>query len=64
MSNFGCSVNANLAAMVANPEDLIYGREGSSVVDAMTAAKAVGSYRSAVPTGKNGLKDINTKKGN
>ena len=64
MSNFGCSVNANLAAMVANPEDLIHGREGSSVVDSETAAKAVNSYRSAKPTGAQGLQDINTKKGN
>ena len=29
MSNFGCGVNSNLAAMVANPEDLIHGREGN-----------------------------------
>ena len=29
MSNFGCGVNSDLAAMVANPEDLIHGREGS-----------------------------------
>ena len=62
MSNTGCSVNGNLAAMVANPEDLIYGREGNSVVDAMTSAKAVNSYRNAAPTGKEGLKDISTKK--
>ena len=64
MSNFGCAVNANLAAMVANPEDLIHGREGSGVGDTLTATKAVESYRSAPPTGKSGLKDINTKKGN
>ena len=27
MSNFGCGVNSNIAAMVANPEDLLHGRE-------------------------------------
>ncbi len=64
MSNFGCAVNSNLAAMVANPEDLISGREDSGLGDSQTATKAVESYRSAVPTGKGGLKDINTKKGN
>ena len=64
MPNAGCAVNTNLAAMIANPEDLIHGREGSSVVDAMTSAKAVQSYRSAAPTGKGGLQDISTKKGN
>jgi pilus assembly protein CpaD len=62
MSNFGCSVNANLAAMVANPEDLVHGREGSGVGDTLTATKAVESYRKATPTGDSGLKDINTKK--
>lgn len=62
MSNFGCSVNSNLAAMVANPEDLIHGREGSGVGDAVTAAKAVGAYRKAEPTGAKGLQEISTKK--
>ncbi|WP_294120319.1 CpaD family pilus assembly protein [Sphingomonas sp.] len=62
MSNFGCSVNANLAAMVANPEDLVQGREGSGIGDTLTATKAVESYRRATPTGDQGLKDINTKK--
>ena len=64
MSNFGCGVNSNLAAMIANPEDLIHGREGSGVVDAMTSTKAINSYRSTAPTGTQGLKEISTKKGN
>ena len=62
LSNLGCAVNSNMAAMVANPEDLIYGREGSGVGDPRTSSKAVQSYRSAVPTGQDGLKDISTKK--
>ncbi len=61
MTNFGCGVNANLAAMVANPEDLLHGREGSGVGDAITSAKAVGLYRGMKPTGGDGLKDISTK---
>jgi pilus assembly protein CpaD len=60
-SNFGCGVNSNLAAMVANPEDLLHGREGSGVGDNRTGAKAVILYRSAPPTGAKGLQDINTK---
>ena len=64
MSNFGCSVNANLAAMVANPEDLVHGRDGGGVGDAETATKAVETYRKAVPTGTKGLQELNTKKGN
>jgi pilus assembly protein CpaD len=62
MSNFGCGVNANLAAMVANPEDLVHGREGTGIGDPMTGAKAVNAYRSAAPTGNKGLQDINTQK--
>ncbi len=61
MSNFGCGVNSNLAAMVANPEDLIHGREGSAVVDAQTASKAVATYRASPPTGTKGLKEESTK---
>ncbi|MBA2466102.1 MAG: CpaD family pilus assembly protein [Sphingomonas sp.] len=63
MSNFGCSVNANLAAMVADPQDLVHGREGTGVGDAATSAKAVGAYRRSTPTGAKGLQDISTKKG-
>jgi pilus assembly protein CpaD len=64
MSNYGCSVNSNLAAMVANPEDLLHGREGDAVVDAATATRGVGVYRTTPPTGTKGLQDVNTKKGN
>jgi pilus assembly protein CpaD len=63
LPGLGCAVNGNLAAMVANPEDLIHGREGSGVLDAATAVKAVNTYRKAEPTGTQGLKDISTKKG-
>ena len=61
MSNFGCAVNSNLAAMVANPEDLVHGREGTGIGDTTTAAKAVQLYRTTPPTGTKGLQDINTK---
>lgn len=60
MPNFGCSVNGALAAMVANPEDLISGRPGAATVDARTSARAVRSYRDATPTGDGGLQDIST----
>jgi pilus assembly protein CpaD len=61
MPGFGCAVNGNLAAMVANPEDLFHGREGSTIIDTATASKAVDTYRSAKPTGAGGLQDISTK---
>lgn len=63
MSNYGCAMGANMAAMVAHPGDLEYGREGDALVDALTASKAIQSYRTAKPTGEEGLKDVNTKKG-
>ena len=68
MPNFGCGVNSALALMVANPEDLVHGREGSGVGDAATAAKAVTMYRNWPLTGiqpgqsLRPLKDTNTKK--
>lgn len=62
MSNFGCAVNGNLAAMVADPQDLFHGREGTGVGDAAAASKAVDLYRRAAPTGEKGLQDISTKK--
>jgi pilus assembly protein CpaD len=63
MSNFGCAVNGNLAAMIADPNDLVWGREGSGVVDADTSTRAIRTYRNARPTGEGGLLDISTKKG-
>jgi pilus assembly protein CpaD len=45
MSNFCCAVNSDLAMQVANPEDLLHGREGSSAVDAVAGAKAIEMYR-------------------
>jgi pilus assembly protein CpaD len=62
MSNFGCAMNSNIAAMVANPEDLIHGREGAGTNDVDTAARAVLIYRTTPPTGTKGLQDISTKK--
>ena len=51
LSNFGCSVNANLAMQVADPADLLHGREGPSAVDAATGAKAILMYRNWPQTG-------------
>jgi len=63
MPGLGCGVNTNLAAMVANPEDLIHGRDGSGVSDSDTATKALEYYRSAPLTGSKGLQDISPKGG-
>jgi pilus assembly protein CpaD len=61
MSNYGCGVNGNLAAMVADPQDLVWGREAGSVVDATVANRAIQMYRTTPPTGTKGLQEINTK---
>jgi pilus assembly protein CpaD len=63
MSNYGCATNSNLAAMVANPEDLLQGRTGSGPSDSDTSNKAIKSYRTAPPTGLQGLKNQTTKGG-
>ena len=61
MSNFGCAVNGNMAAMIADPQDLVWGRESGGVIDSITATRAIQSYRKAAPTGEKGLIDVNTK---
>jgi pilus assembly protein CpaD len=63
MSNYGCAVNSNLAAMVADPEDLVHGREGAPVTDARTASRAVEEYRTKVLTGLGGLQSVDSKGG-
>jgi pilus assembly protein CpaD len=63
MSNFGCGVNSNIAAMIANPEDLLHGREGDGTSNVNAAARAVQFYRSSPPTGNKGLQDVTTKGG-
>jgi pilus assembly protein CpaD len=60
-SNYGCSVNSNLAAMIADPNDLVLGQVGSVYGDANTSSKAIRVYRQAVPTGTKGLTDVTTK---
>ncbi|MEG3087277.1 CpaD family pilus assembly protein [Sphingomonas sp. PB4P5] len=52
-SNQGCAINSNLAAMIANPSDLVRGQPGSLVTDQARATKAIDAYRSgtAVSTG-------------
>lgn len=64
MSNYGCANNSNLAAMVANPEDLVRGEAGDGSGDPRTTTRAIGSYRAATPTGQEGLEESPTTGGN
>lgn len=61
-SGFGCAVNSNLAAMVANPEHLLQGAKGTGETVVMSSTKAIDTFRKAEPTGKKGLIDNNTQK--
>lgn len=61
---FGCAVNGNLAAMVANPEHLLEGAEGTGETVVMTSNRAIDTYRNQEPTGAAGLPEVNTEGGN
>lgn len=54
-NNFGCAVNSNLAAMIADPEHLLRGATGTGETVVMSASKAIDSYREQAPTGERGL---------
>jgi pilus assembly protein CpaD len=58
---YGCSVNGNMAAMIANPEDLVRGQRGKGETVIMSASKAIDTYRAQEPTGKGGLKEVSSK---
>ena len=54
---YGCANNGNLAAMVADPQDLLEGKKGSSETIIATSNKAISTYRDTAPTGAGGLKE-------
>ena len=62
-AGFGCSINGNLAVMVADPEHLIHGASGTGDTVIMSSTKAIETYREAKPTGANGLPAISTESG-
>lgn len=54
---YGCAVNGNLAAMIADPQDLLEGKKGSGETVIATSNKAIATYRETPPTGAGGLMD-------
>jgi pilus assembly protein CpaD len=54
---FGCAINSNLAAMVADPQDLLEGKKGSGETVISTSNKAITTYREKPPTGSGDLKE-------
>ncbi len=61
-SNYGCASNANLAAMVADATDLVRG-QSSQTNDPLQASKAITTFRTAPPTGAEGLSTDNSATG-
>ncbi|WAT19105.1 CpaD family pilus assembly protein [Aurantiacibacter sp. MUD11] len=61
---FGCAVNGNLAAMIADPEHLLEGAEGTGDTVIMTSNRAIDSYRNQEPTGSGGLPQVSSSEGN
>jgi pilus assembly protein CpaD len=62
-SNYGCANSANLAAMVANPQDLIVGQSGSAIRDTRSVTKAIKTYRDLAPTGGEKMEKTSSKEG-
>lgn len=62
-TNYGCAINSNLAAMIANPDDLVHGRDGNGQGSATTAGRAVRVYRERTPTGTQPLPSTTTRSG-
>jgi pilus assembly protein CpaD len=60
---YGCAVNGNLAAMVANPEDLLTGQTGTGETVIMSSTKAIETYRTKANTGAGELKASSTASG-
>jgi pilus assembly protein CpaD len=60
---YGCAVNGNLAAMVANPEDLLSGEAGTGETVIMSSTKAIETYREKANTGAGELKAAATSGG-
>jgi pilus assembly protein CpaD len=59
--DYGCAVNSNLAAMVADPEHLLKGAEGTGETVVMTSTRAIDSYRQQTPTGAGGLPAVSSQ---
>ena len=61
--NYGCAVNSNMAAMIANPDDLIRGASATGSTTTQTGDKAVAAYRAAQPTGGGNTVKTTSSKG-
>ncbi len=60
---YGCAINGNMAAMVANKEDLVHGAHGTGSTVILSNNKAIKSFRDMPTTGAGGLKEVSSKSG-
>lgn len=54
--NYGCASATNLAAMIADPADLVRGRTGDAGTDGRVSVKAIKVWRDMTPSGDAALK--------
>lgn len=52
--NYGCATNGNLAAMMADPEDLVRGRDTTTDLRTARSNRAIEAFNKAAPTGGGG----------
>ena len=62
--NYGCAVNSNIAAMMADPEHLLHGVDSTGETVVMSSSKAIATYREKAPTGAAGLPQTSTQGSN
>jgi pilus assembly protein CpaD len=62
-NGYGCAVNGNIAAMVADPEHLLHGAQSTGETVVMSSTKAIETYREQAPTGKGGLPKVSSQSG-
>ncbi|WP_338241124.1 CpaD family pilus assembly protein [Aurantiacibacter hainanensis] len=60
---FGCAVNGNIAAMVADPEHLLEGAKGTGETVVMSSNRAIDTFRNQEPTGAGGLPAVSSTEG-
>jgi pilus assembly protein CpaD len=53
--NFGCAMASNLAVMVADPQDLVQGRNTNTDLRTATGSRAIKTYQEKAPTGAGSL---------
>lgn len=60
---YGCAVNGNMAAMIADPEHLLEGAEGTGETVVMSSNRAIETFRNQEPTSAGGLPSVSSSGG-